>query len=209
VTNTMARSIGNIFAVFLLSSGSLVAQTQSGQLIASQFNLWQVPSNGPNTYQWPSQTCVVQGGKQTFQAFVAGTPVKIVDADPTQTEVVTPSLVVNQNGLCSISVGPAHPHYSYKIMSGTFGLQEAINSLGSRKGVILLTQDWYDMGATAGTIAGVTGTANIALVDQADLTCLQGTGYLWSGSAYVKQRVALVLLLLGLTGRFRRRSVAH
>lgn len=185
--NRLVRALTSLCAAVCLTAPAL-AQTVTGQLIATQYGQWSMQGPGANTYQWPSGVCVAQAGKQTFFPFTVGTPVKIVDADPTKTEIVTPSLVINQNGLCSIAVAPSFPHYSFRVTSATFGLQEAINSVSPlRNTVILITQDFYDAGGQHSTIMSAVGSTNVALIDQADLTCPTGSAYIWSGSAYVKQ----------------------
>lgn len=184
---SLVRALTLLCVAVCLTAPAL-AQTVTGQLIATQYGQWSMQGSGANTYQWPSGVCVAQAGKQTFFPFTVGTPVKIVDADPTKTEIVTPSLVINQNGLCSIAVAPANTHYSFKVTSATYGLQEAINSISPlRNTVVLVTQDFYDAGGQHSTIMAAVGSANISIVDLADPTCPTGVGYIWNGSGYVKQ----------------------
>ena len=54
------------------------AQNVEGQIVASQFGEYQVPTVG-NGFSFPPETCEVSGGNRNFPAFTPGVPTKIVD----------------------------------------------------------------------------------------------------------------------------------
>lgn len=184
----MHRLATAFIALFLFATCLTgLSQTLTGELIASQYDQWAVRGQAPNQYTWPSQTCSGQAGKQTFFVFTVGTPVNIIDADRTQNETVTPTAVTNGNGVCAITIAPVNQHFSFSISSATFGLQEAINAASNQNTVVLLTQDWYTAGGSSSIIAAAEGLSNVALVDNADLNCLPGAGYIFVSGVYTKQ----------------------
>jgi len=164
----------------------LQAQNIEGQLVAAQFGEFQVTNNG-NGFTFPAEACQVNGGGKNFMAFSAGTPIKIVDANPSLTEVVTP-VAVFLNGGCSVSLATAYSHTSFYLTSGTGGLQEAINNGRGRAGsanTIVLNAEWYGLvapGNPATVIDTVTGGAGFGLVD---VTTAPYSYYSWNGSQFV------------------------
>lgn len=143
----------------------------NGQAIASQYAQWSLPSvaaTAAGTFSFPPTFCQVQlGGGRLFTPFatkngVSGTlpSVKIIDAVPANTETVTPSSITLTASLCVINMAPSNTHVSYTIVSGTCGLQEAINDLGTAAGVVNITQEFYDKGCTQSTITAAAGQNN-------------------------------------------------
>ena len=159
---------------------------------ASSFNLWSINGQSPNTYIFQGRSvCNSQGQNVPFFDFnAANTPVLIADANTANSEVVTPSAVVNTAGSCGATVAPTHNHYNFTLKSGTAGLQEAINSLdgqGAWPALVILDKNWWSNanqipGTTAATILGAAkGDASVIVED---VTTLGPTYYVWNGSAY-------------------------
>jgi hypothetical protein len=181
-----------VLAGFWLAIGTMVqAQNIEGQLVAAQFGEFAVPSNG-NGFTFPAAACQVDGGGKPFQAFSTGVPVKIVDANPSLTEVVTPVAVFLTGG-CSVSLLTSYSHTSFFLTSGTGGLQEAINNGRTQAGsanTIILNAEWYSLVAPsnpATVIATVTGGAGFGLVD---VTTAPYSYYSWNGSQFVSAGTA-------------------
>lgn len=161
------------------------AQNIEGQIIAAQYGTWRVPGYAPDTYSFAPTACRVQGGASYFQAFTAGVPVKIVDGNPTMSEVVVPTAVEEDNSQCRITIHPTHRHQPpFYLTSATGGLQEAINANLANPGpnTILLNNAWYELGGSAQIIASVHGSTNLGLVD---VTQVPAKWYQWDGSQYV------------------------
>ena len=159
---------------------------------ASSFQLWSINGQSPNTYIFQGRNlCNSAGQNVNFFVFNASnTPVLIADANTANSEVVTPSAVVNTAGSCGATVAPVHNHYNFTLKSGTAGLQEAINSLdgqGAWPTLIILDKNWWSNanqipGTTAATILGAAkGDASVIVED---VTTLGPTYYVWNGSAY-------------------------
>ena len=159
---------------------------------ASSFQLWSINGQSPNTYIFQGRNlCNSAGQNVNFFVFNASnTPVLIADANTANSEVVTPSAVVNTAGSCGATVAPAHNHYNFQLRSGTAGLQEAINTLsgqGAFATQIVLDKNWWtianQMPGTYATaiLAAAKGDASVYLVDY---TTADETIYVWSGTAY-------------------------
>lgn len=174
----------------LFCAANVQAQNIEGQIIASQYGTWKVPGYAPNTYSsFAPTSCRVQGGASFFFAFAAGTPVQIVDSNPSVTETVTPSAVVDTNVTCAISIAPLNPHQlPFYFTSATGGLQEAINQnlTTPQSNTIILDSTFYQLvgGATnaAAVIAAAKGSVALGLVD---VTQVPTIWYRWNGSQYV------------------------
>ena len=160
---------------------------------ASSFQLWSVNGQSPNTYIFQGRNlCNSAGQNVNFFVFNASnTPVLIADANTANSEVVTPSAVVNTAGSCGVTMAPAHNHYNFQLRSGTAGLQEAIDVLdgqGAWPTLVILDKNWWTIanqipGTTAATILGAAkGDASVILTD---ITTLGPAYYVWSGTAYV------------------------
>ena len=176
-----------VLTAVILSCGPLVqAQNIEGQIVAAQFGEFRV-SNYGNGFTFPTDACQVNAGGINFEAFSTGVPIKIVDANPSLIEVVTP-LAVFLTGGCSVSLETAFPHSSFYLTSGTGGLQEAINNSRIRSGspnTIILNAEWYALvapGNPATVIGSVTGGAGFGLVD---VTTAPYTFYSWNGTQFV------------------------
>ncbi len=160
------------------------AQNIEGQLVASQFGEYTVPSVGSG-FAFPADSCQVSGGGKNFAAFTMGAPIKIVDINPSHTEVVNPiGVFINS---CAVSLATTYSHTSFYLTSGTGGLQEAINNGPARGGgqnTIVLNAEWYSLVAPsnpATVIASVHGNTALGLVD---VTTTPYTAYAWNGSQY-------------------------
>ncbi len=167
------------------------AQNIEGQIIASQYGTWAVPGYTSNTYSFAPGSCRVQGGASFFFAFNTGTPIRIVDSNPSLSETVTPSAYVDTNVTCAISIAPINSHQlPFHLTSATGGLQEALtqNLETPESNTIILNNAWYQQVAAVGAIpatiiAAVQGSANLGLVD---VTQVPTAWYQWNGSQYVK-----------------------
>src|ERR1700733_7266938 len=101
---------------------------------ASDYGTWQVQGQTPNTYQFqPSSLCVIpQPAGGNFDAFNVNGPVYIQDAVAANSEVLTPHFVNINATLCNVALTTMHSHYSFALMSGTAGLQEALNTIAAQ-----------------------------------------------------------------------------
>ncbi len=195
----MRKVLGITAALILAAIGAVSGLAQGNQTFqqrwyfASDFGQWAVRGQQANTYQWsPGTVCNVSanGSSTNFFAFNTNARVLIVDATPANSEVVTPSSVTQTNAFCSIAVAPANNHYSFQIVSGTGGLQEVLNSIGSTQAapaVVWLDPNWYALAnavpsTTPATIIGAAaGKITAILVDN---TTAGFTYYVWNGTAY-------------------------
>jgi len=193
----------NGFCMALLSFGAqLCAQAGGGPaniastLYASNFAQWTVAkgNNGPFTWSSPAVCAGATSGGVTFQPFVVGVPIRIVDtATPSNSENVTVLQVSLTGSGCSITVHPASLHYSFYLTSATAGLQEAINyskqTLGTSNpaSVVIVTPAWSNAGGTTAMITGASGSTTIPILDERSSVLIP---YLWNGSVYVAQPFA-------------------
>jgi hypothetical protein len=182
-----------IFALlaFVSCCAQVQAQNVEGQIIASEYGTWAVPGYTSNAYSFAPASCRVQGGASFFFAFNTGTPVRIIDANPTLSETVTPSSYVDTNVTCAISIAPVNSHQlPFHLTSATGGLQEALteNLTTPATNTIILNNAWYQQVAAVGSnpaiiIGTAQGSANLGLVD---VTQVPTVWYQWNGSQYVK-----------------------
>ena len=176
---------------------------------ADNYGRWGFQGQSPNTYVFSNvSNCQVTqldfADASTFYAFadtVALAPVFIQDNNAANSEVVTPgSYLTPTQESCGVSIAPANSHTTFSLRSGTGGVQEAINAVGSftqpLPRTIYLTPEWYKLVSgisglnpslaakisPAGIIASVTGSNNAILVD---LTTSPQTSYFWNGTQYV------------------------
>lgn len=195
----MRTSIRSTIAALILAAIGAVAgfaQTastpfSSPQYYASSFNLWSVNGQSPNTYIFQGRS-ICNSNAQNVPFFVFSTtgPVLIADANSANSEVVTPSAIVNTAGSCGATVAPSNNHYTFQLKSGTAGLQEAINSLtqqGAYPTLIILDKNWWSNanqipGTYATAILGA-ATGNYTEILQ-DITTAPATNYVWSGTAW-------------------------
>jgi hypothetical protein len=158
---------------------------------ATSFQLWSINGQSPNTYIFQGRSlCNSAGQNQTFFVFNTNSPVLIADANTANSEVKTPSAIVNTAGSCGVTIAPSNNHYNFQLRSGTAGLQEAIDVLdgqGAWPTLVILDKNWWSIanqipGTTAATILGAAkGDASVILTD---ITTLGPTYYVWNGSAY-------------------------
>ncbi|MGC2400607.1 MAG: hypothetical protein WA510_12515, partial [Acidobacteriaceae bacterium] len=178
----------------LLCCSCTRAQNIEGQIVASQYGRWRVPGYQPNTYNsFAPDSCRVQGGASFFPAFTVGTPVEIVDSQPSLNEVVTPTSIIESNVTCSITIAPVNNHQiPFYLTSATGGLQEALNNnLSSpQSNTVILDNVFYQLlppGATAISVIGsVKGGPTLGLID---ITTVPTTWYQWNGTQYVKVNI--------------------
>jgi len=189
-------SISLLALAVLALCGTGFAQTANTpftapEYYASSFNLWSINGQSPNTYIFPGRNvCNSNAQNVPFFVFSTTAPVLIADNNTTNSEVVTPSAVVNTAGSCGATVAPTHSHYTFQMKSGTAGLQEAINSLTSQGAwptLVDLDKNWWTVanqipGTYATAILGAaTGNMTVLLKD---ITTATPTFYVWSGTAY-------------------------
>ena len=178
-----------ILSIFLLlaAMGSVApavsAQTANTpftapQYYATSFQLWSINQQSPNTYIFQGRNlCNSQGQNMNFFVFSTTAPVLIADSNSANSEVVTPSAIVNTAGSCGATVAPSHNHYTFQMKSGTAGLQEAINTLtqqGGQPAVVVLDKNWWD-----GVIEGSAYAARGLSETLADYSSGRLNDYLW------------------------------
>lgn len=172
------------------------------QVWAEQYNNWSLNSQSANTYTFAGTNCnsfpLVDGTAPSY--FVFGNPVTSVfypvfieDADPSNSEIVTPSSISTVSSACGFSASTANAHISFTVKSGTAGLQDAVGSLassGAQAVNVLLDRTWYQL------VAGLPGTPSAYSIIAAlkggstgvqivDTTSAPWTTYTWNGSNYV------------------------
>ena len=174
---------------FLFLSTHVQAQNIEGQIVASQYGRWKVPGYAANTFSnFAPDSCRVQGGASFFFAFTPGTPLQIVDADPSLNETVMPTAAVNSNVACAITIAPANNHQlPFYLTSATGGLQEALNQnlTNPEVNTIILDNAFYQLvggSHVAGVIAAAQGGYSLGLVD---VTQVPTVFYKWNGTQYV------------------------
>lgn len=194
------RKVTSIFAALLILATSCVAglaQTANTPFTAptyyaSAFNLWSINGQSPNTYIFQGRSlCNAQAQNLNFFAFSTNAPVLIADANSANSEVVTPSAIVNTAGSCGATLAPSNNHYNFQLRSGTAGLQEAINALtqqGAWPTLLVLDKNWWTSanqtpGTYATAILGAAAGNGTVLIE--DITSTTSNFYVWSGTAYV------------------------
>lgn len=168
---------------------------------ARQYNAWSIVGQQANTYTFNGGACnfspLTNGFMPQFFAFggyqsstYVYFPVAILDADPTKSEIVTPTATSSTSSSCGFSASTQNSHTSFTLQSGTAGLQEAIvNQLQSSPVFdVLLDKYWYQTVAglpgspsAYSLIAAAKGNANVAIVDTTTTPwtyfCYNGTNY--------------------------------
>ena len=192
----LTRFISIIGLVGLLTAPAAFAQNRTPNsqpwYFANDYSQWAIRSQSPNTYLFsPNGLCVATASGGQFFPFATNAPIFINDATPANSELVTPSAVTNTGSQCGFTASPVNNHYSFSIVSGTGGLQEAINALkgsGTAPALILLDRNWtanvLSLPSTtpASVIGAAVGNATVALEN---ITTITPTFYVWSGTAYV------------------------
>ena len=195
----LAQGFIIVALVALVAIGAAPAIAQGNQtyqqrwFFASDFGQWSVKSQQANSFQWsPGTLCQVSanGSATSFLAFNTNAPTLIVDATAANSEVVTPSAVTQTAAFCTITVAPSNQHYSFQMVSGTGGLQEALNAISPVQvapSVVWLDRNWYALASqvpatTPATVIGAAkGGVSAILVDD---TTAPFTPYVWNGTAY-------------------------
>lgn len=186
------------FFAILMALFSVGAWAQGGQTYAattykaSDYGTWQITSQFANTFLFqPNEICDIpqpSGGK--FQPFNTNAPVFIRDADTASWEVVTPHTVIENVATCGIIITPTYPHYSFRLLSGTGGLQEVLNQIpadASYPVPVILDRNWY---AGLSVIPGVTPNGVITAAHGStaaflvDITTAPYTWYTYQGGHY-------------------------
>ena len=158
---------------------------------ASAYNGWALQSQAADTYTWSSpQTCQFLNPYSGAPfGFKTTQPVLINDlVTPANSEVTTPT-ATSSIGFTPATLG--HTHSVFTVLSGTAGLQEAINlsqgGTATHPQMVLLDDEWFAAAAlipgtsAAAIIAAATGSTSVVLVDT---TTAPWTFYKWGGSSY-------------------------
>jgi len=187
----MKRILTLIALVAVVAIGAQAQQ--KSWYFAYDFGQWAIIGQSPNTYVVQGNLpCRANAAGLNFFPFNTNATVYIVDSVSANSEVVTPTTVVNQSSQCGITASTSHSHYSFQMKSGTAGLQEAVNALGSSQTyvqTVFLDTRWYNQAnnvpstTPAAIIAAVAGNTQVQLVDA---TTYPFTYYTWNGANYVK-----------------------
>jgi hypothetical protein len=191
-----------LFVLLALCAGLASAQNLPPTAVyARAYNGWNIVGQQANTYTFNGGVCnyAPYNNGQTpsffvFGGFQASTyvyfPTAIIDADPTKSEIVTPTSTTSTSASCGFSASTANAHTSFNLISGTGGLQEAIVTQQQSAPTfdVLLDKVWYAaIAALPGppnpqaVIASAKGNANVGIVDTTTLPwtyfCYNGTNY--------------------------------
>ncbi len=159
VTALMTFLLALLAPAVAIAQGFLPAEAPPW-VFADNYGRWAIQQQAANSYTfYPNLICQVTqlnfGNRPTFFAFSAAVgyaPVYINDVNATNAEVVTPSTApINTQEACGPVIAPVNNHTTFTLSSGSGGLQEALNAIGSNARVIYLTPAWY------GLIAGIAG----------------------------------------------------
>jgi hypothetical protein len=194
----MRKALLTFALTLLLALAFVGAQAQNTTFpapwyFAANYGNWTITGQQANTYTFfPTSLCQVPNAQTgTFFPFATTAPVYVQDVVAANSEVLTPSAIIQTSAQCGITISPSHSHYSFWLRSGTGGLQEALNALSTSGGYaapIYLDRNWYTLAAAvpgttpAAIIAAATGSTGAYLID---LTTAPSTFYTWNGSAYV------------------------
>lgn len=184
----MNRKLAAVILMFAAAAG--YAQTPTHQAIASQFNNWRANGSvnlvaGANTFVAVSP-CQQAAGGALFSAVAASTPIYIHNAgSPSTDEIITPTAVVNGSTCtATFTTTNAHPTPWY-ITSGSYGLQEALNSttLSGQINNIILDTAWHQSGGNQQTAYNAAGNYNTPLQD---VTIAPDATFRWNGTHYIQ-----------------------
>lgn len=188
--------VGLLTAPVAFAQSSTHSPFQQPEYYAVDYGQWAIKSQSANTYLFsPQGLCVASAAGSQFFPFATNAPVLINDATPANSEVVTPSAVTNASSQCGITASPSNNHYSFQVVSGTAGLQEALNALAVKGGQttaypakINLDRNWW---VAASSVPGTTATAILTAAKGnahaflTDITTAGATSYVWNGTNYV------------------------
>lgn len=202
------RAVERVKSFVFVVLFAMVATAAFGQanlpptwVFARAYNSWSLIGQQANTFTFNGGVCNFppynNGNTPSFFAF-SGTqggstvyyPVAILDANPTLSEIVTPTSTIQSTATCGFSAAPVNQHVSFTLQSGTAGLQEAVATQmqAAPPSVVLLDKYWYDsVFALPGNptpeslIKAATGNTAVQIVDT---TTSPWTYWRWSGTAY-------------------------
>lgn len=206
-------------AVALLFATAGLAVAQGGlppvTVTAEQYNNWSFNSQTANTYTFTGANCqnYPATGGVISSYFVFGPtaspyPVLIRDANPANSEIVTPTSTSNVSGACGFAASTVNTHTSFTVSSGTAGLQDAVGTLGGTATpavpwTVIIDRTYYQLVAglpsrsVAGIINALKGSVNVQIQD---ITTAPSTFYVWNGSNYVPRGGATTPPTLAVTG---------
>lgn len=184
--------VGLLTAPVAFAQSSTHSPFQQPEYYAVDYGQWAIKSQSANTFLFsPQGLCVASAAGSQFFPFATNAPVLINDATPANSEVVTPSAVTNASSQCGFTASPSNNHYSFQVVSGTAGLQEALNALASPATAypakINIDRNWYVSAnsvpgtSAAAIITAAKGNAHAFLVD---ITSAPAINYVWTGTAY-------------------------
>jgi hypothetical protein len=209
------KSLLRTLSVVLLLVAGCFAQSNKSWYFAYDYGTWAIPSQFSNTYiVQGANVCLQSNGTSLFFPFNTNAPVLISDVTASLSEVVTASTVTNTSGRCGITATTVNSHNGFYLKSGTAGLQEAINALGTGSAypqVVYLDTRWYQNAkAVPGTtpaaiIAAAAGNATTALLD---LTVLPPQSYKWNTTASKYLPIGALLVGAAPTGTCNSGSTA-
>jgi hypothetical protein len=148
----------------------LTAWAVNNQRVASQYNYYidSIYGSGLGAYTFPPSVIyqAVPKGSQGFMGSTAGGPfntnasVRVIDVVSANSETVTftsnsCTTGAGVSSACTLSLATANSHSSYVLRSGSCGLREALNDLGTAGGEVIVDQRFYDDGCTQATITGI------------------------------------------------------
>lgn len=184
-------------------------------VFAEQFNNWSLASQSANTYTFTGTNCfnypLVNGSLQPYFVFgptAAAYPIYIQDANPSNSEIVTPSSTSTTTP-CGFSASTTYTHTSFTVLSGTAGLQDAVGTLASsatpvRPSVVYIDAYYYQLvsglpgsQSVPAIIRALKGTTGVNLVD---ITTAPFTWYTWNGTQYVVSGQSMLAPTLAVTG---------
>lgn len=201
-----ALTVLAVAAVALLSLSPAGAQGTSNLpptwVFARAYNGWNIIGQQANVYTFNGGVCnfsPFNNGNTpsffVFSGFQAGStvyaPVAVLDANPTQSEIVVPTSTTQTSSSCGFNGTFLNSHSSFVLQSGTAGLQEAVFSQNQGSPVfdVIIDKYWYQsLSGLPGppnpqtVIAALTGNVNVGIVDT---TTMPWTTYRWNGTNYV------------------------
>lgn len=154
-------------------------------VFARAYNSWSLIGQQANTFTFNGGVCNFSpynsGNTPSFFAF-SGTqggttvyyPVAILDANPTLSEIVTPTSTIQSTATCGFSAATVNQHVSFTLQDGTAGLQTAVATQlqGQPPVNVMLDQYWYEtvfalpgMPTPESLIKAATGNTGVQIVD--------------------------------------------
>jgi hypothetical protein len=194
----MRKALLTFALTLLLALAFVGAQAQNTTFpapwyFAANYGNWTITGQQANTYTFfPTSLCQVPNAQTgTFFPFATTAPVYVQDVVAANSEVLTPSAIIQTSAQCGITISPSHSHYSFWLRSGTVGSRKRSTHCRLRAGMQLPS-------ISIGTGTPLrpqsqalrqrpsspqpTGSTGAYLID---LTTAPSTFYTWNGSAYV------------------------